>query len=98
VKLRDFPLLTDENLDPDVVAHLRRLGFHVLDIVESGLQGSTEVDLLRLGASQGRVVVSHDADFGRRGRAQPAGLISQHPPALTPFTSRLVPPARPTRF
>lgn len=38
MKLRDFPLLTDENLDADVVAHLRQMGFDVLDVVESGLQ------------------------------------------------------------
>jgi predicted nuclease of predicted toxin-antitoxin system len=64
LKLRDFPLLTDENLDPDVVAHLRQLGFDVLDVVERGLQGTTDVDLLRQATSEGRVVVSHDADFG----------------------------------
>jgi hypothetical protein len=40
LKLRDFPLLTDENLDADVVAHLRQLGFDVLDVVQSGLQGA----------------------------------------------------------
>jgi predicted nuclease of predicted toxin-antitoxin system len=75
LKLRDFPLLTDENLDPDVVAHLRQLGFDVLDVVERGLQGSTDVDLLRLATSQGRVVVTHDADFGT-----PA--ILQHEPLV----------------
>jgi hypothetical protein len=41
VKLRDFPLLTDENLDPEVVAHLRQLGFDVVDVVESGRQALT---------------------------------------------------------
>jgi predicted nuclease of predicted toxin-antitoxin system len=75
LKLRDFPLLTDENLDPDVVAQLRQLGFDVLDVVESGLQGSTDVDLLRLAASQGRVIVSHDADFGTL-------AILQHEPLI----------------
>ena len=64
MKLREFPLLTDENLDPDVVARLRQLGFDVVDVIASGLQGSTEVDLLQLAAAQGRVVVTHDADFG----------------------------------
>lgn len=64
MKLRDFPLLTDENLDPDVVAHLRQIGFDVLDVVESGLQGSTDVHLMRLATSQGRLIVTHDADFG----------------------------------
>jgi predicted nuclease of predicted toxin-antitoxin system len=64
VKLRDFPLLTDENLDPDVIAHLRKLAFDVVDVVESGLQGWADVDLLRHATAQGRVIVTHDADFG----------------------------------
>lgn len=64
MRLRDFPLLTDENVDSDVVMFLRQLGFDVMDVVESGLQGSTDIDVLRLATSQGRVVVTHDADFG----------------------------------
>lgn len=64
MKLRDFPLLTDENVDPDVVAHLRRLGFDVLDTMQSGRQGSSDLDLLQGAADQGRIIVTHDADFG----------------------------------
>ena len=64
MKLREFCLLTDENIDPEVVAHLRQIGFDVLDVVESGLQGSTDVDLLRLATAQDRIVVTHDSDFG----------------------------------
>jgi hypothetical protein len=48
MKLREFPLLTDENLDAEVVAHLRQFGFDVLDVIEASLEGSTDVDLLRL--------------------------------------------------
>lgn len=62
--MRGFPLLTDENIDPDVVAGLRRLGFDVLDVVESGRAGVGDVELLRWAVSQGRVIVTHDADFG----------------------------------
>jgi len=75
LKLRDFPLLTDENLDPDVVAHLRRLGFDVVDVVESGQQGTADVDLLRQAKAQGRVVVTHDADFGTLAILQNEPLI-----------------------
>jgi predicted nuclease of predicted toxin-antitoxin system len=64
VKLRDLPLLTDENVDSSVVAHLRTLGFDVVDVNESGLQGSVDVDLLRLAVAQGRIIVTHDSDFG----------------------------------
>jgi hypothetical protein len=38
VKLREFGLLTDENIDPVVLSHLRTIGFDVLDVCESGLQ------------------------------------------------------------
>lgn len=64
MKLRQFSLLTDENVDPDVVAGLRGLGFDVLDAVESGRAGTSDVELLRWAKSQGRVIVTHDADFG----------------------------------
>ncbi len=64
MKLRQFPLLTDENVDPDVVAGLRGLGFDVLDVVESGRAGAGDVELLRWAMSQGRIVITHDADFG----------------------------------
>ncbi len=64
MKLRDFGLLTDENIDVDVVAHFRSLGFDVIDVCESGLRGSSDVDLLRLAVTQNRLLVSHDADFG----------------------------------
>jgi predicted nuclease of predicted toxin-antitoxin system len=64
LKLRQFPILTDENVDPGVVGGLRRLGFDVLDVTESGRTGSSDVDLLRWAISQGRIILTHDADFG----------------------------------
>jgi predicted nuclease of predicted toxin-antitoxin system len=64
VKLRDFSLLTDENIHSGVLAHLRQRGFDVADVVERGREGTADVDLLRLATSEGRVVVTHDADLG----------------------------------
>ena len=75
MKLREFSLLTDENIDPDVVVGLRRLGFDVLDVVESGGAGASDVDLLRWAMSQGRVVITHDADFGTLAILQNEPLI-----------------------
>jgi hypothetical protein len=42
VRLRDFPLLTDENIQPTVVAHLRSEGCDVLDVREGGLIGADD--------------------------------------------------------
>ena len=60
----DFPLLTDENLDPAVVRFLRDQGFDVVDIAEQRMFGKTDGEVLKLAVSQGRVVVTHDSDFG----------------------------------
>jgi len=65
MKIFDFNLLTDENIDPHVVAHLRRFGFDVLDIKESGLQASTDEEIIRIGNQTGRVIVTEDRDFCR---------------------------------
>lgn len=65
MKLRDFRLLTDENLDPVVVEWLRDAGFDVLDVVGDGMQGASDIELLRRSAHEQRVVITHDADFGR---------------------------------
>ncbi len=64
MKLSDFALLTDENLEVEVVAFLRQSGFDVFDVCENGLHGSTDVDLLQRAVRENRVVVTHDSDFG----------------------------------
>jgi len=35
-------VLTDENIDPDVVVFLRKNGFDVFDIKEEGLQATSD--------------------------------------------------------
>ncbi|MFN0014440.1 MAG: DUF5615 family PIN-like protein [Saprospiraceae bacterium] len=65
MKIFDFALITDENIDPDVVAHLRRFGFDVLDIKESGLQASADEEIIRIGNQTGRVIITEDRDFCR---------------------------------
>jgi len=65
VRLAEFALLTDENIHPQVVAFLRNQGFHVLDVKEGSLVGSSDSSLLRLATSERRVLVTHDRDVGR---------------------------------
>jgi predicted nuclease of predicted toxin-antitoxin system len=64
VKLADFGLLTDENIDEQIVSFLRSQGFRVKDVKEENLVGSDDVTLLRLAMAENRVVVTHDSDFG----------------------------------
>lgn len=61
----DLPLLTDENVHPDVVQGLRARGKDVRTVGDEGLRGSDDVVILRRAHSTGRVVVTHDSDFGK---------------------------------
>lgn len=64
MKLRAFPFLTDQNIHDDVVRFLRGEGFDVIDVQQAGLVGAEDAVILARAVAQGRVVVSHDADFG----------------------------------
>lgn len=64
MKLSEFSLLTDENIQEQVVGFLRSMGFNVLDVKEEGLFAAKDRDLLQLASQEGRVVVTHDSDFG----------------------------------
>ena len=65
MKPLDFPLLTDENIAPDVVAGLRVRGCDVLTAWDEQLIGHPDARVLEHATSQGRVVVTHDVAFGR---------------------------------
>ena len=64
MKLREFPLLTDQNIHGDVVTFLRYEGFDVADVAQMGLIGATDDVILTHALAEGRVVVTHDGDFG----------------------------------
>jgi predicted nuclease of predicted toxin-antitoxin system len=64
VKPFDFPLLTDENIGPGVVAGLRERGCDVRTVADASLLGSADTDVLDCAAKDGRVVATHDLAFG----------------------------------
>ena len=61
----EFPLLTDENIHPDVVQGLRAQGKDIRTVVDDGLRGSDDIVVLGHAHAMGRVVLTHDADFGK---------------------------------
>lgn len=64
MKLCDCKFFADENVDPAIVAWLRSEGYDVTSVVEMGLQGCADVDILRVAVAEQRVAISHDSDFG----------------------------------
>jgi predicted nuclease of predicted toxin-antitoxin system len=65
VKPLGFPLLSDENIAPDVVTGLRERGCDVRTAAEEQLIGSPDRAILERAAGQKRVVVTHDLAFGK---------------------------------
>ena len=87
MKLRDFGLMTDENLDPEVVQWLIVSGFDVLDVCRDGLRGSTDIQLMLRAATERRVIVTHDSDFGTLAilqRAPVVGILFLRPGHIDP--------------
>ena len=64
MKALDFPLLADENVHPDVIVFLREAGLDVASISEQGQLGLPDAQVLRQATETGRVVLTHDSDFG----------------------------------
>ena len=60
----DFPLLADENVNPEVIAFLRKTGLDVESASEQGRFGLPDTEVLRHATEAGRVVLTHDSDFG----------------------------------
>lgn len=64
MRLAESRWLTDENVHPDVVAHLRSRGLDVLDVKERGWHGRADEAILDEAYRSGRIVLTHDGDFG----------------------------------
>lgn len=65
MKVQEFSLLTDENIQSEVIAFLREKGFDIKDVKEEGLIGCDDKYLLEFAFEEKRVILTHDSDFGR---------------------------------
>jgi predicted nuclease of predicted toxin-antitoxin system len=64
LKVLDFSLLADENVNPEVIEFLRKTGLDVEPVSEQGKFGLPDTEVLRQATEAGRVVLTHDSDFG----------------------------------
>jgi predicted nuclease of predicted toxin-antitoxin system len=82
VRLADSRWLTDENIHPEVVAHLQSRALDVLDVREAGWYGRNDDELIEDAHRQGRVILTHDGDFGTLallGRRPVVGIVRVRP-------------------
>lgn len=64
MNLRECRYLADVNIHSAVVAHLRSIGVDVVTAPELGLGHAGDSRILQTSKSLGRVVLTHDGDFG----------------------------------
>ncbi len=64
VKPLDFPLLADENIHPGVITALVASGKDVRSVHDERLAGASDIDILRRAFDTGRIIMTHDSDFG----------------------------------
>ncbi len=87
MNLAEYPFLADENIHPDVIAYLRDLDFDMISVIEAGLIGSSDEPILQFAFAAGRVVLTHDSDFGTLALAyhQPiVGILYVRPGHIQP--------------
>ena len=89
----DFPLLADENVHPEVIDFLRKAGLDVASVSEQGQFGLPDSQVLQQATEAGRVVLTHDSDFGGLALmgAQFIGIIYVRPGHIrTEFTTKTI--------
>jgi len=64
-------LFLDENLSPQYAVELRTEGHDAVAVLEVGLSGATDEQVLRFAVENGRVLVTLDADFANVMRFPP---------------------------
>jgi len=56
--------IADENVARLVIRHLRDIGHDVVSIVEVGLAGTDDDDIIAMGLRERSIIITHDKDFG----------------------------------
>jgi predicted nuclease of predicted toxin-antitoxin system len=87
VILLKVPLLADENVDARVVVELRLRGYDVASIRDRRHHGLDDASVLAVATAEGRVVLTHDSDFGTLAvhRGEPfVGIVYVRPGDLHP--------------
>lgn len=81
-------LLIDENLSARIVGTLQEAGHDAVHVTAAGLANTDDPIVLDAAASDGRVVVTADTDFGAllasRGASSPSVLMLRSADHLTP--------------
>lgn len=75
MNLFSYPFLADENIHPNVVKKLRQQEINISSVIDEGLAGLPDNVILQFAHQSGKVVLTHDSDFGTLSIAQQQSFI-----------------------
>ncbi len=64
MNLFNYPFLADENIHPAIITQLRTWNLDIIDVAAEELSGQPDTAVLHFAHHFGRVVLTHDRDFG----------------------------------
>lgn len=80
--------LVDANLSPRLAELLESAGHHAVAVRELGLADALDEEILERASSEGRVLISHDTDFGTllaaSGLSTPSFILFRSSDPITP--------------
>ncbi len=85
--------LADMGISPRSVEYLRGKGHDAVHLYEEGLERLTDAEVLAKGRAEGRVILTHDLDFGELMAVSNADL-----PSVVIFRLRNMRPGRVNRY
>ena len=63
-KMPRLKFLLDANLSPETANFMRSLNFDVKSLIEEGLGGLTDSEVIKIAQKERRVIITFDIDFG----------------------------------
>ncbi len=67
--------LADENISPECARHLEDLGYACRSLLRDGPRGLSDSEVVGLAKREGRVIITHDLDFGEIYHAASGGEV-----------------------
>lgn len=56
--------IADENISPETIEFIRKLGYDIIDVYQANLSGFKDSEIVDFAEKNNRIIISFDLDFG----------------------------------
>jgi|GEM_PF-809459 len=61
---REYSFIADENIDPELISFIKNQSITINSLLDLGLTGSSDTEILKYAQQAKRVIITQDSDFG----------------------------------